>query len=75
MIVGIVCDVEVFKLNHETIVWQIIQDYLVGLSLRETRLAAVFIRTSYTISRGSITLLERQENPLFLLLKTACSFN
>ena len=75
MIVGIVCDVEVLKLNHETIVWQIIQDYLVGLSLRATRLAAVFIRTSYTISRGSITLHERQENPLFLLLKTACSCN
>ena len=58
MIVGIVCDVEVLKLNHGEIAWQIIPDYLVGLSLRATRLAVVFIRTSYTISRGSITLLE-----------------
>ena len=58
MIVGIVCDVEVLKRNHQAIVWQIIPDYLVGLSLRATRLAGVFIRTSYTISRGSITLFE-----------------
>ena len=58
MIVGIVCDVKVLKLNHEAIVWQIIPDYLVGLSLRATRLAVVFITTSYTISRGSITLVE-----------------
>ena len=34
MIVEIVCDVEVLKLNHEEIVWQIIPDYLVGLALR-----------------------------------------
>ena len=58
MILETVCDVEDLKLNHEAIVWQIIPDYLVGLSLRATRLAVVFIRTSYTISRGSITLLE-----------------
>ena len=48
------------------------------LSLRTTRLAAVFIRTSYTISRGSITLHEfplvKARKPLFLLVKTACIF-
>ena len=32
MIVGIVCHVEVLKVNHEVIVWQIILlDYLVGV--------------------------------------------
>ena len=48
------------------------------LSLRATRLATAFIRTSYTISRGSITLHEfplvKARKPLFLLVKTACIF-
>ena len=43
------------------------------------RLAATFTRTSYTISRGSITLQEfpviRRDNPLFFQVKTARIFN
>ena len=58
--VGILSHVEFLKLNKEARVWKIIITRLFGrhLSLRATRLATAFIRTSYTISRGSITLRE-----------------
>ena len=47
------------------------------LSLRTTRLAAVFIRTGYTISRGSITLLEfsrRKEKSLVFACENSLHF-
>ena len=61
-IVELICHVkssvsQTEPLNYEASVWQII---LFGrcLLLCAMQLAAVFIRTSYTISRGSITLHE-----------------
>ena len=73
MIFGIICQVEVLKLNHEAIAWQVIlPDYLAGrLSLSATRLDAVFIRTSYNIfcrgsrAEGRMSRVEGKENDSF----------
>ena len=48
------------KLNCEASVWQIILPDFFGrhLSLHAMRLDAALVRTSYTISRGSVTLRE-----------------
>ena len=68
MIVGIVCQVEVLKLNYEAIVWQVIlPDYLAGVC---HRLAAVFIRTSDKIfcrgsgAEGRMSRVEGKENDI-----------
>ena len=55
MIVEIICHVEALMLNHEAIVTRLFGR---RLSLWATQLAAVFIKTGYTISQGSISLLE-----------------
>ena len=50
MIVEIICHVEALMLNHEAIVTRLFGR---RLSLWATQLAAVFIKTGYTISQGS----------------------
>ena len=60
MIFSIVCHLEFSQaqLRGDFLANYITRLFGRRLSLRTTRLAAVFIRTGYTISRGSITLLE-----------------